>query len=150
MSNIIIKVGKISNEKLLELKEKFDKLNYHFPSSQFISPSFYDIYVSAYHTYGELLCYRVNEDNFLSYGNIDYFEREGYNNFISLDDFLESNNIDKKYIVAKIKSSGREYYEVLRLEDGCYVSFSEYQWKEKSWAVSELEVRKNADENCFT
>jgi hypothetical protein len=147
MDDIIIKVGKISYEKLLRLEKKFNKLGYRFISVE----KFDEIYYNGLYNYGELLCYRVDEDGVLAYSSIDYYEKLGYNNFISLDDFLKSNsNTDKKYIVAKLKYYNREYYEVLKLEDGCYVSFSEYQWKEKSWAESELEVREKADENCFT
>ena len=137
----IIKVGKTTKEKL----DKLVELKYRFPEPK---STIHNNYLRGYDNYGERLCFVVRGKE-LTYSNIDYCEnRYGSSEFFTLDDFLESHtDIDTKYIVAKIKNSDIEYYEVLRLEDGCYVSFSEYKWKEKSWAESELEVMKNMEKN---
>jgi hypothetical protein len=133
---LVIKVGKTPACKLKQLED----LRYSFGVRSPI-----ECYNYGYDSYGEDLCFAVNDNKILSYSSLEYYKRK-YNDLriVTLDKFLEMNVVlVGKYIVAKIDNG----YRVLKLESDHYVICSDNTWKELDWAISEKEVMENMEKN---
>ena len=132
-------IGMCENNKTYtdHIISRLESLDYKSASGCNIS----EFVLEAIRCYGSNACLLVEYNTYLNFANKDYCRKCGYQ-VVDIDELIgkkkkEENAFDNLVIVCYNGA-----YQVCRLtEDKYYEPIGEYNWKELSWAESELKVR---------